>query len=73
MANNNPSSADGDVYLVTVQGEPAGRVQSLRPEAEIREWVAAGYRHPSITADDVKLEKVDTDSHTQRWLRLELT
>lgn len=67
------SSSNGYRYFVTVQGEPAGYVESYEPEHEVRAWIAAGYKHPSITAADVELVRMYEDTHTARWLMLELT
>lgn len=60
------------LYLVLVDGTPVANVRSQEPEVEIRKWVAAGYRHPSITADNVVLERIDENVHVARWERLEM-
>lgn len=46
------------VYAVYVDGNAEGFVQSERPLEEVRAWIAASYRHTSITVDKVKLTLV---------------
>lgn len=45
-------------YAVYVDGNAEGFVQSERPLEEVRAWIAASYKHASITVDKVKLTLV---------------
>lgn len=47
-----------NTYAVYVDGNAEGFVQSERPPDEVRAWIAASYKHPSITVDKVKLTLV---------------
>lgn len=46
------------VYNIFVNGNYEGRVETSQPESDTKAWVAAGYKHPSITPDCVVLELV---------------